>query len=754
MVLEAGSRLGVYEIVSPIGAGGMGEVYRARDTKLKREVAIKVLPRHLADIPASLARFEREAQAVAALSHPNVLAIFDFNTVQGVTFAVTELLEGMTLRSRLSSGALPVSKAIDAALQVAHGLAATHDKGIVHRDLKPENLFVTREGRVKILDFGLASIRVFDMADPQDALTSPMPLRPTVPGVVMGTVGYMSPEQVRGEEADARSDIFSLGAVLYEMLLGVRAFEGQSKVEALSAILKEDPREIARAEQQLPRVLVRIVRRCLEKSRDERFQSALDLAYALDALSELKVETAPAPERSASPSIAVLPFANMSADPENEYFSDGITEEIISALTQLKGLKVAARISSFSFKGRNEDLRTIGEKLGVTTVLEGSVRKSGGRLRITAQLVSVRDGYHLWSERYDREVSDVFAIQDEIATAIANRLKVSLETEKVAVKPAQSLEAYELYLKGRFFWSKGGEGLKKAREYFERALAIDRDCAPAHSGLADTYGLLGWFGFVRPREAMPKAKASAERALAINESLDDAHAALGFVRMTYEWDWPEAEKLFLRAVAINPCNVAARYLRAFLLILVSGRFGEAVEEARRAVRLDPLAPRPTLVLGLILLLNRRYTELTALMEELLEREPNSFLAHRYVAIAYLSQSMSAEAIAEFETALHLSGRHPWVVAELAAAYATMRRLDEAHTLHRELVERSRREYVSGWARAHASFHLGRTDEGFGFLEEGYREREPALVAMKYWPGFDIVRDDPRFVQLLKHIGLD
>ncbi|HEY6928862.1 MAG TPA: serine/threonine-protein kinase, partial [Thermoanaerobaculia bacterium] len=435
-MIEGGSRLGPYEVLSTLGSGGMGEVYRGRDTRLSRDVAIKVLPDRLAQDADALARFEREAKAVAALSHPNILAIHDFGEDRGISYAVMELLEGETLRQRLNAADLPVRKALEIALQIAQGLAAAHERGVVHRDLKPENIFLTRDGVVKILDFGLAKPfkQPLDAAGREqaaagqhptarNAFTSAPTIAPTVPGVILGTVGYMSPEQVRGQEVDHRSDVFSFGAILYELLTGQRAFRKESEIETMMAILREEPQEISRAAA-VSVELAEIVGHCLEKSPEERYQSARDLAFALRVVErEGRLTEAtrtisgsgPVPRSANEQSIAVLPFRNMSTDKENEYFSDGMTEEIINALTKIEALRVASRTSSFAFKGKDEDVRKIGAALGVRTVLEGSVRQSGRKIRGTAQLINVDDGYHLWSDRFDREIEDVFAVQDEIA---------------------------------------------------------------------------------------------------------------------------------------------------------------------------------------------------------------------------------------------------------------------------------------------------------------------------------------------------
>jgi serine/threonine protein kinase len=471
MPLRPGTRLGPYEVLALLGAGGMGEVYRARDTRLNREVAVKVLPERLAGEPEALARFRREAQAIAALSHPNILAIHDFGEV---AYAVTELLEGETLQARLGKDLPSIRETIDYALQIARGLMAAHARGVVHRDLKPGNVFITSDGHVKILDFGLA--RFSERAGSTEELSTVS--RHTTPGVIMGTVSYMSPEQVRGQSADHRSDVFSLGVVLYEMLGGHRPFQGDTGADTMSAILIQAPQDLSRLRPGIPPSLDRVVRRCLEKAVGDRFQSSRDLVFALETISDARAPatSVAAPDRSHS--IAVLPFTNMSPDPEQEYFCEGIAEEIINALTKIEGLRVASRTSAFQFKGKAQDIRRIGAALNVKTVLEGSVRAAGKRLRITVQLVNVDDGYHLWSERYDREMEDVFAIQDDIASSIVDALRLRLATARTAEsrRPAD-LEAYQLYLKGQHHW------YRRERGSIGRRPSTSRPCSLATCGV-------------------------------------------------------------------------------------------------------------------------------------------------------------------------------------------------------------------------------------------------------------------------------
>ena len=588
MPLEPGTRLGPYELTSLIGAGGMGEVYRARDTRLSREVAIKVLPAGRAEGPAALARFKREARVVATLSHPNVLALFDFGEEEGLFYAVTELLAGDTLQGHLKEGTMPVRKALEYSSQIAAGLAAAHDKGIVHRDLKPANIFITGDGRAKVLDFGLAH---WDEATENGEELSTLDHH-TTPGTVMGTLGYLSPEQARGQRADHRSDIFSFGAVLYEMISGEKAFVRDTSADSLSAILSHDPPEPSRLRPGIPPALDRVVRRCLEKKPGERFQSARDLTFALEGLSDSEVGASPDPAPDESPSIAVLPFANMSPDPEQEYFCEGIAEEIINALTRLENVRVASRTSAFQFKGRSQDMRKVGEGLNVKTVLEGSVRTAGKRLRVTAQLVGVADGSTLWSERYDREMEDVFAIQDDISASIVSALRgrwTAGDSPAPARRPTEDLEAWQLFLKGQHNWFKRERGsLDRAAHFFERAAERDPSFVAALAGAANAYASLNLYG-MEPGVAGAKAHAAVRRAAAIAPGDPEVCTALGIVGLCCDFDPVGSEAELRRAVALNPSHVVAQCYLGFALAC-SGQGDAALVAFGRAQELDPLSP--------------------------------------------------------------------------------------------------------------------------------------------------------------------
>ncbi|MFI5380707.1 MAG: protein kinase [Tepidisphaerales bacterium] len=599
MAVAVHTRFGPYEIVSPLGAGGMGEVYRAHDTRLDRDVAIKVLTDKLAGDPAALTRFQREAKAVAALSHPNILTIHDVGSEQGVAYAVTELLEGRTLSDVLKDGPLEWRQAIEIATAVAQGMSNAHARGIIHRDLKPGNLFIAADGVVKILDFGLARLQeqTPESLDPSSAPTQ------TQTGAMLGTVAYMSPEQVRGQPADVRSDIFAFGCVLFEMVMGQRPFAEPTFADTIASILHAPPSSLSQSGRNRPAELDRLILRCLEKDPNRRYQSFREIVAVLTSLGQSAFSAAGpnalaasaadgSPGRSASqpasPSVAVLPFENVSSDAENEYFSDGLAEELISALTRVEGLRVASRTSAFAFKGRNEDVRRIGQQLNVGAVLEGSVRKAGNRLRITAQLVNVADGFHLWSEVFSRELHDVFAIQDEIAHNIVKALRGILgDKEKRAIEKAApaDVRAYEFYLRGRqFFHQFRRRGFEFARAMFSRAIAVDPGYARAHAGLADCFSLL--FMYWDTSEAnLEQADAASRRALELDPSLAEAHVARGLA-VSLKKQFAEAEQEFQNAMRLDPALFEAVYFFG-RSCLAQGKLLEAAHLFEQACQLRP-----------------------------------------------------------------------------------------------------------------------------------------------------------------------
>ncbi|MGH9368934.1 MAG: protein kinase domain-containing protein [Thermoanaerobaculia bacterium] len=744
MTLSSGLRLGSYEIRAALGAGGMGEVYRARDIRLDRDIALKVLPTHLARDPEARKRFEREAKAIAALSHPNILSIFDIGSHEGIAYAVMELLEGDTLRARLVGGPLPVRKAVEYGVAMAQGLAAAHEKGIVHRDLKPENVFVTRDGWVKLLDFGLARVLPsLSTTSGSAAHTTPY----SEPGVVLGTIGYMSPEQVRGGAVDHRSDIFAFGAVFYEMLTGRRAFQRDSAVETMMAILQDEPPEISGGSRPVPAELAELVAHCLEKRPEERFQSARDLAFAL-RFGEREPSGAvprPGPAAEKSASIAVLPFRNMSADREADYFCDGMTEEILNALSQIPSLSVAARTSSFAFKGKDTDVRQVGRELGVKSVLEGSVRQAGQRLRISAQLIDVGTGYSLWSDRFDREMSDVFAVQDEIARAIAGTLKVRLfgGADQPLVAPVtRDVEAYDLYLKGRYLW--GRRQSRDAIEKFEAAVARDPQFVAAHTGIADAYATWGFYGGIPAWEAFARSREAAEKARELAPDDAGVHLSFGIIEHYYGWDIAREERELRLAIEKDPRSWEG-YFWLSLCLSLSGRFEESRDLARRGVETEPHSANARAALGWAYAGSRRFEEALPEFAAAVALDAEAALPRWSLGYAQLSVGDFASAVSTMETGVAATRREHFLqLALLGCALAGAGRTGEARAVLGELRERAARTYVPPYDLAILLTALNEREEALAAVERAYEERNALLWARIHLPLFDPLRSEPRW----------
>ena len=780
--LEPGRCLLHYRIVEKLGEGGMGEVYAALDQKLGRRVALKLLRPELAADGERLRRFRREARAVAAFNHRNIVTLYSVEEAEGLHLLTMELVEGTTLARRIGERGIPLAELLDIAIPIADALAAAHQRGIVHRDLKPGNVMVTEARQVKVLDFGLAKLSAGTGDDVSKTPTEPLThqgdilgtsrsklsagagdgstLTPSEPlthqGDVLGTLRYMSPEQIHGKPADARSDVFSVGVMLYEMATGQRPFQGKTLSEHLSAVQQDTPPPLTELNRELPDHLGRIVARCLEKDPRRRYQSALDVRDELAALRrEVEAtEVRPPRDRAAAPpapSIAVLPFTNLSADPEDEYFSDGMTEEILNALSRLGELRVAARTSAFSFKGRTTDVAEVGAKLHVAHVLEGSVRRAGDRLRITARLIAVADGYQVWTERYDRAMADVFSVQDEIATAIADKLEVTLGG-KPPVRPTRSLAAYDLYLKGRSCVEQRGPGLLRAVEYFRQALELDDGYALAHTGMADALGLATFYGMLRPRDAMPEAKAAARRALALDETLPQAHASTGWVAMLYDWDWATVAKEFQRAIELNPSFVQACQWYGSHQLFVEGDPERGLANCRRAVDLDPLSSPVRVSLGQAYIAHRRGAETIATAREVVDLDPTFFLAWFILGCGYLLQERPAEAVAAFEEACRLSRRHPFPLGLLGTAYMAAGDAAAAERTIDELIARSNEGYVQPFILALSHTAAGRIDEALGWLERAIEERTAVAFLLRCWPFLDPLRHHKRFRSVMRGLS--
>ncbi len=734
IAIAAGTTIQHYRIIEKIGAGGMGEVYLAEDTRLNRRVALKFLPIHQAQDAELRIRFTREAQAAAKLDHPNIVTIHEVSEFGGNPFFAMQYIQGKSLHWYCHDEQLPISKIIPLVAQVADGLAKAHSLGVVHRDIKSSNIVVDSDFRPKILDFGLATIQGGDIL--------------TKAGSTLGTVAYMSPEQVQGREADHRADIFSLGVVLYELLAGRTPFKRNSDGASLHAIINESPEPLSRYKADISPDLQRIVNKCLSKNPAERYQSAAELASDLRTLirtgdsGEVRTSSRVAITR---PSIAVLPFANMSADPENEFFSDGLTEELLNVLAKNPELKVTGRTSSFAFKGKQEDLRNIGQKLGVETILEGSVRKAGNRVRITAQLVSVVDGFHLWSETFDRVLDDIFAVQDDIAKAVSKSLHVTLvgiPEERKVVNP----ESYALVLRGhQSVQQMTKESLSLAIEMFEKAVSIDPANAQAWAGLADALGNTVAYGHGDHSALYPRARYAAEKAIELDQDLPEGHAALGFVLGALELKLVEAGSRFRKAYELAP-NHAQIVQSIGLWEMILGNFDESLRFLRKAVELDPLDPWARRELSRSLSMSGRYDEAREAMNRVLEMSPNMTTAYLGLCFIALAQGKFEEALAVIEK----ESTPGYRFCGKAMALFGLGRQAESDAVLSDLIAQGEQ-----WGHQIATVYAfrGETDRAFEWLERAFEIHDAGIPLTKVAPFFRSLHSDPRWPTFLKKIGL-
>jgi eukaryotic-like serine/threonine-protein kinase len=731
---------GRYTVERKLGEGGMAVVFLAHDLRHGRKVALKVLrPEISAEIGAE--RFLREIRMAAGLTHPHILPVFDSGAAGDLLFYVMPNMEGTSLRERLEDqGQLPIDEALRITRNIATALDYAHRQRVVHRDVKPENILF-HEGNAMIADFGIGK-----------ALSSGDTM--TQIGLAVGTPAYMSPEQAAGElEIDGRSDVYSLGSVLYEMLTGEAPFTGPNAQAVMMKRFISPVPQVA-AMRDVPPELDAVVMRALAKSKVDRFSTAAEFAEAL-APPSMTQRTPPEAQKSVpgANAIAVLPLANMSADPENEYFSDGMTEEIIGALSKVPGLHVASRTSCFAFKGKEVDIRQVGEKLGVASVLTGSVRKIGNRIRITAQLVKVESGYHLWSETYDRQLEDVFAIQDEISRSIAESLKLRLGSESdQLVSPTKNLEAYNLYLKGRFFFFRFTEpGLRKSLELFQHVLLQEPGYARAYSGIADCWCELA-DDWVAPDDAYPRAKSAATTALRLEPELVEAMTSLGKVLCWYEWDFAGAEQHLRKAVALNPNYTEAHWTFGSVLPAI-GLLGEAIAEMRKALTLDPLHPHHSRWLGRFLLYAKDYAAAVAQSHKTLELHADYFHAYLDLGVAYLETGNAEEALAWFRKSQGLETSVRSYDAYIVRALAALGRTEEADAIMSRLEEESRISYVRSEIMAMGYAAIGNVDRAFALLEKAYQSRSAGLIYLHLDPGFGPLRSDPRYADIVARVGV-
>ncbi len=772
-----GQTISHYKILEKLGEGGMGVVYKAQDLELDRIVALKFLSPLLTADEAEKKRFEHEARAVSALDHPNICTFYELGkTERGQLFIAMAYYEGQTVKDRVKDRPLPLSEALDIALGIAHGLSKAHEKGVTHRDIKSENIIVTTESGVKIMDFGIAKI------SGASALTKT--------GATLGTVPYMSPEQARGEKADHRSDIWSFGAVLYEMVTGLMPFKSEHHEAMVYLILNENPQPVTALRTGVPMELERIISKCLEKKASDRYQHMDEVIVDLRKVkvgSRTDGQKISAPQRfhwnrwylvggaavliavllllffpksntseNTIHSIAVLPLENLSGDPEQEYFADGMTEALITNLAKISALRVISRTSVMHFKATKKTIPEIAKELNVDAIVEGSVQRSGDRVRITAQLLHAPMDRHLWADSYERDMTDVFALQTDVALAIVKEIHAKLtpqEETHLASAPAVNKEAYELYLKGRFYWNKRTkDGLNKAIEHFDQAIEKDPTYALAYAGLASSYALLPEYAGQHPEEVIPKAKAAATKALQFDGSLGEAFALLGLVKQQFEWDWEGAENEYKRSIELNP-NYPTTHQWYSTCLRVQGRLEESLAEIKRAQELDPLSPIIDVNVAEVLYWMKLYDRAIEQLRKTLELSPDFPWAHRELGSIYEKQGKFEEAIAEFQKTRTLVGDSPFGLESLGHAYASAGRKSEAVKALNELVSMSKQGHWLSCQIAFVYAGLADKERALEWLQKAYDERNSELIYLKMEPLWVNLRSDLRFNEILKKINL-
>ncbi|MEO7142766.1 MAG: protein kinase [Bryobacteraceae bacterium] len=750
-VFEPGKAISHYRLEKILGRGGMGTVWKAEDIRLKRPVALKVITGLGEPSAEANLRFQIEAQAAAALDHPCVCTVYEIDHQDEIWFLAMAYVEGESLSRKIRSGQLDIGFAVKIASEVADGLAAAHTRQITHRDIKSSNIMVTSQNAAKILDFGLARVGWTPGA--------------TATGVILGTPYYMSPEQAQGHSLDHRTDLWSLGVVLYEMLAGKLPFQGDYSEALFRAIIASPPPGLIEARPEIPGELAQIVYKALAKSPTDRFQTAIEMRDALyasggqpSAQAIASSATGPVrhrPQAASIPSIAVLPFLNLTSDPGNEYFSDGLTDELITALGHINGARVVSRTSAFAFKGRTENLQEIGALLRVGSVLEGSVRKTGNRLRINVRLVKVEDGFPLWSDRYDDELDDIFRVQEDIADKVVSALKLTLLEPRANLfaKRPPNMEVYKLYLQGQYFIHQlNPASLAKGRDCFDQALKLDPGYAPAYAGLARYYTKVAFFGMVAPTEVLAEARAAASTALELDDRLAEAYAMLGEVVLLLEWEWAAAEFYFQEAIRLAPGDAGIRHPYAMLLMR-QGRFDESWLQIKDALDADPLSKPLNNSLAFLYFYARRYDQALDACHKVLDMDPNYFETYGNQGLTYSVLGRHEEAIASLDQCVRLSRHNSLTVGFYAYACGIAGRREEALKLIDELLSRAVSNYVAPTCLAVSYIGVGDYDRGLEYLTKACDLHDPIALFLGVLHAFDPLRSDARFAELLGRVGL-